>query len=196
MTTDIEIADPALHQDLATVWTEYRSALSAFLRSRISNPADAEEVLQDILLKTHNNLGTLTKGDSLKSWLFQIANNAIIDFYRRKKDDRSLHPADLWYETFEENERHILEDCVAPFIDALPEEAGTLLRKIELEGASQKETAEQLGISYSTLKSRVQSSRVKLLKLFQNCCSFSLDSQGNVIGFESKVTACQGCKSD
>ncbi|WP_306145961.1 RNA polymerase sigma factor SigZ [Roseibium sp. MMSF_3412] len=184
------------HRDLATVWTEYRAALSAFLNSRISNPADAEEVLQDILLKTHRNLDTLKDVKSLRAWLFQIANNAIIDFYRRKKVDVPVSQTDLWYEQDNEYGKHILEDCVATFINALPEEAAYLLRKIELEGASQKVTAEQLGISYSTLKSRVQSSRAKLLRLFQDCCDFSLDSRGNVMAYQSKAASCNDCKPD
>lgn len=196
MSANMNHVAPDRRQELATVWTEYRSALSAFLHSRISNPSDAEDVLQDVLLKTHRNYGSLRDGDSLKSWLFQIANNAIIDFYRSKKNARGLNQEDLWYEGIEDNEKHILEDCVAPFIDALPEEAGLLLRRIELEGASQKDMAEQLGISYSTLKSRVQSSRAKLLKLFQNCCDFSVDGRGNVIGYQSKAPSCGDCKSD
>lgn len=196
MTAVTDRADPESSPDFSAVWTDYRSVLSAFLHSRISNPSDAEDVLQEILLKTHGSLGTLKDGSNLKSWLFQIANNAIIDFYRMKKNDRSLPTVDLWYEAMADDERHILEDCVAPFIDALPEEAGQLLRKIELEGVSQKDTAEQLGISYSTLKSRVQSSRAKLLALFQNCCDFSLDSRGNVIGYQGKAPVCGDCNSD
>ncbi|MEP4768824.1 MAG: RNA polymerase sigma factor SigZ [Roseibium sp.] len=179
--------------DLDSVWREYRSSLTAFLRSKVSNNADVEDLLQDILLKTHKNIAELDKGDSLKSWLFQIANNTIIDFYRKKGRNKAPHPEDLWQSDLPENIQNELEGCVLPFIKALPNDTADILRKIELEGVSQKDYAAELGISYSTLKSRVQSSRSKLRQLFENCCEFSMDAQGNVIDYASKVGSCNGC---
>ena len=65
------------------IWVEYKNSLHAFLLSKVSNPADAEELLQDILLKTHLQIHQLKDQASIKPWLFQIANHAIIDFYRK-----------------------------------------------------------------------------------------------------------------
>ncbi|WP_170330803.1 RNA polymerase sigma factor SigZ [Ruegeria arenilitoris] len=179
--------------DLESVWSEYRASLLAFLRTKVSNQEDADDLLQEILLKTHKSLASLDKVESLKAWLFQIANNAITDFYRAKGRRNTIHPDDLWHSELDEEDQHVLEGCVGPFIGALPPEMGSLLRKVDLQGVPQKDHADELGISYSTLKSQVQASRRKLRELFEDCCNFSLDHKGNIVGYEVKGDNCKPC---
>ena len=64
---------------------------------------------------------------------------------------------------------------------------------VELEGMSQKKLAEEQGISYSTLKSRVQRGRVELKKLFEECCSFSFDKQGRMTDCNQNGASCDKC---
>ena len=64
------------------------------------------------------------------------------------------------------------------FIDALPEESARLLKAIDIEGESQREYAERVGIKYSTLKSQVKKGRGELRNAFEKCCKLSLDSSG------------------
>ena len=80
-----------------------------------------------------------------------------------------------------------------PFIDALPSETASLLKAIDIEGRSQKEYAAELGISYSTLKSRVQRGRLKLRELFEQCCHMDLDRQGRVIEYRTRTGQCDNC---
>lgn len=179
--------------DIESIWSEYRASLLAFLRSKVSSQEDADDLLQDILLKAHQSMNGLGQVESLKAWLFQIASNTITDFYRRKERHKSIHPDDLWYNELDQDDQHILENCVTPFIDALSPEMGELLRKIDLQGVSQKNHAAELGVSYSTLKSQVQASRRELRKLFGDCCNFSLDPKGNIVGYERKKDNCGPC---
>ena len=67
-----------------------------------------------------------------------------------------------------------------------------LLTAIELNGISQKDLAIEHGVSYSTLKSRVQKGRQQLRQLFEDCCQFSFDQHGNVIDYDSKSN-CKDC---
>ena len=173
-------------------WQEYQSSLSRFLASKVANPTDVEDLLQNILIKTHQNMGSLNSKERLKPWLFQIANRTIIDFYRQQSVKRELTAEDLWYEDEEANE-NALAQCVEPFIRNLPAKYAELLRAIELEGQSQKDYAEKLGISYSTLKSRVQKSRQQLRRLFDECCSMEVDAQGNAVSCDPKKNACDAC---
>ncbi|CED57540.1 RNA polymerase, sigma 70 factor [Aliivibrio wodanis] len=179
---------------LEVIWSEYQSSLKAFLRSKVSNPEDVEDLLQEILIKTHRNLTTISDNQKVKSWLFQIANNTIIDFYRQNKKRTELTEDDLWFD--EQNEEQIVKElsrCLLPFIKQLPDEDAELLSLIEIEGISQKEYAEKNGLKYSTLKSRVKKSREKLHGLFTTCCDFSIDSQGNLIEYKSKSDKCDRC---
>lgn len=178
---------------LEEIWSSYRSSLKAFLHSKISSPTDVEDLLQDILIKTHNNIDGLKKGESIKSWLFQIANRTAIDFYRKKGRLNEIDAEDLCYGESEYDVKADLSYCIEPFLKVLPEELSDLIRSIDLEGKSQKAYAQEISVSYSTLKSRVQKGRSELRGLFEDCCQYSLDKQGNLIGFEQKSDKCSKC---
>lgn len=175
------------------IWKQYRAALKAFLHSKIANAEDVEDLLQDILIKTHQNIHELHTIKNIKSWLFTIANHSIIDFYRKKSMIKKLTRADLWYEEQDRNIKQELSKCISPFIHALPNNQAELLTAIDLNGIPQKEYAQQNGIAYSTLKSRVQKSRQALQHLFEQCCHFTLDKQGQIIDYEQKTSACKKC---
>ncbi|MCK6263384.1 RNA polymerase sigma factor SigZ [Vibrio sp. ZSDE26] len=177
---------------IETVWSEYRTSLKAFLHKNVSNPDDVDDLLQEILIKTYNNLGKIKDKNKIKPWLFQIANNTIIDFYRKSGKTTEEINDDVW-ETEPEEIVQELSTCVVPFIKALPDEHADLLTEIEIKGVSQKEYAQSKGIKYSTLKSRVQKSRTLLHKLFNDCCDFSIDSQGNLLDYEKKTSQCGKC---
>ncbi|HBR96192.1 MAG TPA: RNA polymerase sigma factor SigZ [Gammaproteobacteria bacterium] len=181
------------HTDIAPIWHAYQAQLRAFLRSKISDPDEVEDVLQDILVKVFNNLSSLNSDSSIKAWLFQIAHRTVIDFYRARQRKPALNADDLWYNDSDNTVRQQLAECVAPFINALPDDAAQLLTEVELKGTSQKALAEQLGIRYSTLKSRVQSSRQQLRALFEACCEVSFDKNGTVIDFDLKSQGCENC---
>ncbi len=179
--------------DVETVWKEYSTSLKAFLHSNVSNPADVDDLLQDILIKTYQNLGNIQDIKKIKSWLFQVASRAIIDFYRKQAKGNNLTVDDLWYDEGDLSVHAQLSQCILPFIQALPEGDANILTAIEIEGLSQKEFAAKAGIKYSTLKSRVQKSRGKLNTLFQECCELSLDSKGNIMDFSTKGMRCHKC---
>lgn len=185
--------------NLEQVWAEYQQTLKAFLHSKVSNTADVEDLLQEILIKTFQNLHKVQDASSVKSWLFQLANNTIIDFYRknaRQQRDSKIDADDLWFADLDHNEefKQKLSLCIEPFIQALPEQSASLLLAVDIEGQSQKTLAEEQNVSYSAIKSRVQKSRGDLKNLFEQCCNLSLDKQGNVIDCELKPeSGCGNC---
>jgi len=179
--------------NLESIWQEYSTSLRGFLYSRVSNDADVEDLLQEVLIKTHQNLDTVKSSEKIKPWLFQLANNTIIDFYRKKGRSRDISAADLWYADDDVVVEQALAQCVEPFIRALPKKSADLLLAIDIEGQSQKDYAEKAGISYSTIKSQVQRGRAKLRTLFDDCCSLTLDKHGNVVEFQAKSGGCDSC---
>lgn len=175
------------------IWQAYGNNLKALLHAKLGNPADADDLLQEILLKTHQQIGTLTSADKLKPWLFRLANNTVIDFYRARGRRPPLSAEDLWYsdeDSEADQTQATLSSCILPFLDALPTDTAELLRAIDIEGRSQKAYAEELGVSYSALKSRVQRGRTQLRAVFEQCCVMELDACGRLVSYEPRGKSC------
>ena len=178
------------------IWTEYGERLRGFLARRVSCPEDAEDLLQDILLKTHRYLKTHEEPEKMRAWLFQVARNTLTDYYRA----RSSVTTRLELSEFEEIPEEIpdlhtqvlteLSHCLAPFLQQLPERYREAVREVDLNGKSQKDLAQAFGISHSTMKSRVQRGRHMLGELFRTCCSYEVDARGNISNFEQKSGCC------
>jgi RNA polymerase sigma-70 factor (ECF subfamily) len=81
-------------------------------------------------------------------------------------------------------------------IDTLPPPDREALTLTELEGLSQREAAERLGMSYSGLKSRVQRGRAKLRAVLDRCCEVELDPRGAVITFRPRGNGCETPSGD
>lgn len=178
---------------IETIWEEYRANIKAFLHSKVSNSDDVDDLLQEILIKTYKNTDTLTSETSIKPWLFQITNNMIIDFYRKKGRLNETIQNEFYLDEDDPDTQSELERCIEPFIKNLPSDNAALLDAIDIKGQSQKDYAADNGISYSTLKSRVQKSRNLLRKLFDECCHLSFDQSGRVIEYTPKSGDC--CKN-
>jgi len=179
--------------ELDEIWPSYRSSIKALLHSKVSDPDDVDDLLQEVLIKTHSNIGNLRKEESVKSWLFQITARTTIDYYRKKSRIHEIEAENLWFGESERNIKADISPCVEPFLKTLPEKTANLLRAIDLQGIPQKSYAQELGISYSTLKSQVQKARSELKDLYEDCCDYSVDTQGNLIDFEQKSKKCTKC---
>jgi RNA polymerase sigma-70 factor (ECF subfamily) len=172
--------------NIEKIWSQYQLSLTRFLKSKVSNEADVEDLLQEILIKTYTNFSSIKNQASIKSWLFQVAHNVIIDFYRKKGRVNMFSAQETWLMDESNEVKSALSDCISPFIKALPKEHSQLLIAIDINGQSQKDYAQSLGISYSTLKSRVQKSRSLLKGIFDDCCHFQIDKGGNDYDYDKK----------
>ena len=94
----------------------------------------------------------------------------------------------------DEQVRQALANCIRPFLNQLPDKYREAVETVDLQGVSQKDLALDLGLSHSAIKSRVQRGRGMLKTLFQECCQYELDAQGNLVDFEVKSSNnCQHC---
>src|SRR6266487_1680928 len=147
--------------EVSKVERSFGDYLMNFIKSRVSCAEDAKDIYQEVIVKIINKSDSLAKEQSLKSWLFTIAMNQIIDYYRSRKKPEDLDTSTLG-NTFEVDEKKAygeLENCLHGFINLLPTEYKDLIIKSEIEGKSQKELSEILGINYVTLRSKVQRGR-------------------------------------
>ncbi len=177
--------------DIKQIWQEYKHQLQRFLRSRVSNAEDAEDLLQEILIKTHQQLHTVQDPEKLRAWLFQVTRNAVIDYYRQSHKKPPV-PADFMEDSSEPSDQahQELSDCIRPFLEQLPETYQAAVEAVDLRGVSQKGLAEELGLSHSAVKSRVQRGRKMLASLFQECCRYELDARGNIVDYQQNKDCC------
>lgn len=173
-----------------TVYNEFSAGLRQFIRSRIANPDDAEDLLQEVYLRIHRHIGELRADEKLQSWVYQIARNAIIDHYRTQRVTSELPGSLPLPEAPDPDAIQELAASLQSMVDCLPEKDRQALRMVELEGRTQQALAQQLGLSLSGAKSRVQRAREKLKATLLDCCHFEFDRLGRVLSYEPRCESC------
>lgn len=172
-------------------WRELEQRLRPYLARRVASPADIDDLLQDIFVRMHQSLPDLREEERFGGWVYRIARSAIVDQARRRArtphvtataDDEPSAATD----TPEDDLQSDLGECVALFVSRLPSPYREAVTLTELEGLTQREAAEMLGVSLSGLKSRVQRGREKIRSLFEECCRISVDCRGRVIECEPR----------
>jgi RNA polymerase sigma-70 factor (ECF subfamily) len=179
------------------LWETFSRPLQQFIQRRVPDPHSAEDILQEVFLKIHTRIGTLHQHDRLTAWIYQIARNGIADYYRAQRPTSDLSERLVAPDAMPEEDvvRELLP-CVAAMVDALPDTYREALRLTEYEGLSQKDLSEQLGISFSGAKSRVQRARAKLKQQLLDCCHFQLDHAGRIIDYQPHRAGCAGGSCD
>src|SRR5918993_3050403 len=81
--------------DLDTVWGEVGASIERFVRRRVSDPHQADDVVAEVMLRIHQNLGSLDDHERVTAWVFRITRNAITDHYRRTGRRREVLAAEI-----------------------------------------------------------------------------------------------------
>lgn len=176
------------------VWAAFSQRVQALIRARVADPADADDILQEVFLKVHQRLDTLEDDSRLAPWLFQITRHAIIDHYRGRRPAVQLQD-DLAAPATpnEPDAARQLAGGLREMIGSLPPAYQEALTLAEIDGLSQKDIAGRLDLSYSGAKSRVQRGRRLLREALINCCHIELDRRGGIIDYVPRNRLCQEC---
>jgi RNA polymerase sigma factor (sigma-70 family) len=157
-------------RQISEIVAEERSRLGNFIRRRVPDPGDAEDVLQDVFYRLVEANTLLMPIEHVTGWLFTVARNRITDLFRKKKPEN-------FSEVTVENEsgerlgiedllpspdagpdamfaRIVLLDELQLALEELPDEQREVFVEHELEGRSFKEIAAETGVSVNTLLSR------------------------------------------
>ena len=151
-----------------------RSRLRRFIRRRVPDARDAEDVLQDVFFELVRANRSLMPIDHLAGWLFQVARNRITDLFRRtpSKDVEDTTLEDLLPSPDAGPDaayaRAVLIDELEAALDELPREQREVFVAHELEGRSFKEMAAETGVSINTLLSRKRYAVLHLRERLQN----------------------------
>ncbi len=194
-----------------TLWEKFSEQVRGFIRSKVSNDQEADDVLQDIFIRIHKGIEDLRYKDRVQSWVFGIARRALADHYRQKGRDRE-EPAGTEVKTGGndnpildlnefEGEHGVHEEVLSwliPMIDELPEKYGKPLKMADVEGKTQQEVADYLGLSLSGAKSRVQRARQKLGEVLAACCEVEFGKEGRAVAYhkikeENEEESCEDC---
>jgi len=134
-----------------------RSRLLAFIRRRVRDPGEAEDVLQDVFTALVEANALLMPIEHVTGWLFRVARNRITDLFRRRRPEplelEDLLPSpDAGPDA--EYERRLLFDALEEALAALPADQREVFVQHEIEGRSFKEIAAASGVNVNTLLSR------------------------------------------
>lgn len=173
-------------------WRDLETRLRPFVARRV-RAEDIDDVVQDVFVRMQRGLEGLRDEDRFGPWVYSIARNAIVDHRRRA----ARHPgvaaeppeeADSGQDAEDEGgaERELAR-YVAAFVATLPSPYREALTLTELEGLTQREAAELLGVSLSGMKSRVQRGRRELKRALEGCCHIALDARGRVLAYEPRA---------
>lgn len=145
-----------------------QSKLRSFIRKRVSDVGDAEDILQDVFYELVEAYRLMKPVEQVGAWLFRVARNRIIDRFRKKKPDplttASSDEAEplLLVELLPSPDdgpeaayaRKVLLDELDAALDELPDAQREVFIAHEIEGRSFKEIAASTGVSVNTLLSR------------------------------------------
>jgi RNA polymerase sigma factor (sigma-70 family) len=157
-------------RQISEIVAEERSRLRNFIRRRVPDPSDAEDIVQEVFYELVEANRLLMPIEHVTGWLFRVARNRITDLFRKKKpepfsdaavegeDGELMRIEDLLPSPDAGPEalyfRNVLPDELELALDELPDEQREVFVAHELEGRSFKEMAAETGVSVNTLLSR------------------------------------------
>ena len=174
-----------------------------FVDKRVPS-SDVDDVVQNVFLRVSRGLNQLHEDERAEAWILAIARKTIADFYRKRErqvpaalgrkllespDESAVLPENLSHYPGEHDVHEEVLSWLRPMADEIAEPYRTVLIKADFEKVSQRELAQQLGLSESGLKSRVQRARKLLADVLQRCCEVEFGGEGRAVAFR-RLRAC------
>jgi RNA polymerase sigma factor (sigma-70 family) len=165
------------NRQISEIVAEQRSRLRNFIRRRVPDPADAEDIVQEVFYELVEANRLLMPIEHVTGWLFQVARNRITDLFRKKRPERFSD------QTVEDEDGELLqfEDLLPSpdagpealyvrnlLLDELPDEQREVFIAHELEGRSFRELSEETGVNVNTLLARKRYAVLRLRERLQS----------------------------
>jgi RNA polymerase sigma factor (sigma-70 family) len=159
------------NREISEAVEQQRTRLRNFIRSRVPDPADVEDILQDVFFELVEAYRLMKPIQTLSGWLFQVARNRITDRFRKKKTESAVMTMRIGTEDGEmlgiedllpspdggpeaAYARSVLLEDLIEALAELPEEQRAVFIAHEIEGRSFADLAAETGTSINTLLSR------------------------------------------
>lgn len=186
------------HLVFADIYDEFYSKIHHYLK-RLVGEQEAESVTQTVFEKISRSLDNFKGGSKVSTWVYRIATNAALDKLKSSSYRHSpsgplaplpIHLPEVENPVSRNNEKLVspdrkiirdeMNDCIREFVDKLSPDYRTIITLKELEGFTNKEIAEILGISIATAKIRLHRARTKLKEHLEDGCDFYQDERSEL----------------
>lgn len=167
---------------LDTAWKLHAPELRAWLRPRLNQPQDAEDVLQDVFIKALRQKSRFCTVLNPRAWLFEVARNTLADRWKSARETIEL-PDDLAAPVLEGAPVDGLTACLPRVLSELKETDRQAIVLCDLGGMSQADYAAQVGLNLSAAKSRLQRARQRLRNQMSLACQVTMNNAGQVEDF-------------
>jgi len=159
---------------------KHKNKIYAFILSKIRNRDLAEDVFQDTFIKVINSLqkGKYNEEGKFLPWVMRIANNLVIDYFRKSKKMRTIAPTDNFdiFDILQDGEKNVEDNLVnnqihkdlRKLIEHLPEDQKEVLKMRYYAELSFKEISESTGVSINTALGRMRYALINLRKLIDS----------------------------
>ena len=156
---------------------KHKNKIYAFILSKIRNRDLAEDIFQDTFIKVINSLqkGKYNEEGKFLPWVMRIANNLVIDYFRKSKKMRTIAPTDDFdiFDILQDGEKNVEDNLVnnqihkdlRKLIEHLPEDQKEVLKMRYYAELSFKEISECTGVSINTALGRMRYALINLRKL-------------------------------
>lgn len=174
--------------NIETLWHEHHEAICRFIRKRVRREDDANDILQNVAIKSWKYFeNNTTEIKNMRAWFFQVTQNAIADYYRRRKtyvpQDENMDVADQTIDDVYADAQAFLE----PFMKLLPQEYATPLRMSEIDGIKQQLIAAKLNMSHGAVRTKISRARGMLKKKIEECALTEKNAAGHLLSFRIRT---------
>lgn len=154
------------------VVAQYHRDILNYIYRLVGNNYEAEDLAQETFIKAFQKFEDLHEKDKARSWLYSIARNVTIDYFRKNKKHRSLPLDNMILENYaratavdyrDDIIKKEVSQEVAGYLSALNEQDRMIVKLLYYEGFSYKEICDVMNINENTLKSRLHRARKVLL---------------------------------
>lgn len=196
--------------DFTRIFDQYQKPVYNFVLRMVKDNSTAEDLTQEIFIKIARKLDTFRGEAKLSTWIFQIATNTSLDYFRgaaHKRDEKTdpiavdeshgdACPGELAKLLSMEDSliQSEMDSCIREYIDGLPEDYRAVILLHDLQGFTNPEISSILGCSLETTKIRLHRARKKLREVLATHCVFYRDGD-NVFRCDRKQCGSGGeCK--
>jgi RNA polymerase sigma-70 factor, ECF subfamily len=187
---------PEASQDFSIIYAEYYPKIVGYLRRHVGE-AEAEDVAQEVFVKISRSLDGFRGESQLSTWIYRIATNAALDHHRNPSSRQATKTVDILTDDDLSSEERVLlqdraplhdtslirkdmNDCIRGLVNDLPENYRVVLMLGDLEGFTNAEIADILGLSLDTVKIRMHRARRNLKKAMDTACNLYQDERNEL----------------